>query len=303
MKNKVITVKIFGVPLNIPINRVLAICAGITTVFAIFFLGTGTLFFQKIYCPLKCNCPWSCIRIQLALIPAGTYTIGLSNAKKKLEDSLFPDQHSLLSAELPQYTVALDSFLISKYEITNEIYSCFLSEVNKKVSGKPIINSLPVTRVSWNEAKSFCDWLSEKIELKVDLPSENQWVAAAGSDQIFPWGDVFPASSVCNFNNKYLGPTAEHHQDESAFNVLNMGGNVSEWCRDGISNGKKPVRGGSWKDGAIKVRISMRKEFPPGVKNDNLGFRIIINQIKNGGINYENNCFKQDYGNPVLILN
>ncbi len=52
--------------------------------------------------------------------------------------------------------------------------------------------SQPVVRVSWTEAMSFCNWLSEKTGERFPLPSEAQWGYAcrAGTDTAMFYGDA-----------------------------------------------------------------------------------------------------------------
>ncbi|MGL4595858.1 MAG: SUMF1/EgtB/PvdO family nonheme iron enzyme [Thermoguttaceae bacterium] len=52
-------------------------------------------------------------------------------------------------------------------------------------------DDLPVVRVTWNKAKEYCKWLSEKTGRKVDLPTQEQWEFACrgGEKTPFWFGD------------------------------------------------------------------------------------------------------------------
>ena len=41
-----------------------------------------------------------------------------------------------------------------------------------------VASNRPVRNISWYAAKAFCNWLSEKSGRNVDLPTEDQWIAA-----------------------------------------------------------------------------------------------------------------------------
>ena len=49
----------------------------------------------------------------------------------------------------------------------------------------------PVSRISWQEARGFTKWFSEKLGMRADLPTEAQWewAARAGSGDVFFYGN------------------------------------------------------------------------------------------------------------------
>ena len=78
----------------------------------------------------------------------------------------------------------------------------------------------------------------------------------------------------------------------SIFGLMNMAGNVSEWCsgwydekyynfadernpEDPLSGTRKVVRGGSWRDNTFFLRCAARSSYPPDTKKESLGFRIV----------------------------
>lgn len=120
----------------------------------------------------------------------------------------------------------------------------------------------PVVGVSWYEAVAFCLWMSDATGEKIMLPTEDQWQYAAQGDdgRDYPWGKQWDASR-CNNNvdSKGIGKTTPVRQYEgkgnSPFGVVDMAGNVWEWCLTDYGNETNDInsvatyrvlRGGSW---------------------------------------------------------
>ena len=201
--------------------------------------------------------------------------------------------------ELPVHAVYLDAYKISRYEITFRQYDTFCDETGRN---KPDDygwgrDTRPVIDVGWDDANAFCAWLSAKTGKNIHLPSEAQWEKAArGTDQRkYPWGNDDPACAgqVTNFNNcnGRSMPVGSFVSDRSPYGVMDLGGNVFEWCADwyeaayysnspytnpsGPTAGTRRVhRGGSWYSEAEHVRaIDRDSTSPPGGSNRK-GFRI-----------------------------
>jgi len=217
-------------------------------------------------------------------IPAGEFTMG--------------DTHGLGSAdELPAHKVYLDSYKISKYEITYDQFNKFAtvnSEIRTYHEGRG--KTHPVTSVNQDNVDQFCLWIWKYNGKIVDLPTEAQWEKAAkGVDnRIYPWGNTPPDCSIVNFNN-CLGRTStigSNLNDISYYGVMDMGGNVKEIVLDiydedyysvsPYSNPKGPddsvnkawvVRGASWN--SSDPRVSNRESRSIFNRNDSMGFRIV----------------------------
>ncbi|MDY0095930.1 MAG: SUMF1/EgtB/PvdO family nonheme iron enzyme, partial [Candidatus Vecturithrix sp.] len=172
------------------------------------------------------------------------------------------------------------------------------------VGGEFDLDNHPVVRVSWYEVSAFCQWLTiqlrERGELSdhdvVRLPTEAEWEKAArGKDgRIYPWGnDIDP--EYANYDETGLGVTSTvggFPRGVSPYGCEDMAGNVWEWCLDwygsdyyanspkenprGPDSGSYRVdRGGDWGNIAEDCRAAVRNGVAPGVRADNLGFRLV----------------------------
>ena len=102
----------------------------------------------------------------------------------------------------------------------------------------------PVVCVSWNDAVTFCKWLSEKTGLNVTLPTEAQWEYAcrAGTTTPFSFGKTLNGDEAnCDGTEPYgtdeKGPylartTPVRSYAPNAWGLYDMHGNAGEWCVD-----------------------------------------------------------------------
>lgn len=126
-------------------------------------------------------------------------------------------------------------------------------------------DDFPRTDVSWYEAVAFCRWLTEKALIlhpsgtsdhwEIRLPSEQEWQRAAqGNDgREYPWGNRFDKARANTFESGIgaATPVTRFTGGASPFGVMDMCGNVWEWCltdlntgsRDTSVNGPRMLRG------------------------------------------------------------
>ncbi|MCL2305576.1 MAG: SUMF1/EgtB/PvdO family nonheme iron enzyme [Planctomycetaceae bacterium] len=94
-------------------------------------------------------------------------------------------------------------FWIGEYEITNAQFRKFDSTHDSGIESRHNYqfgrrgygvndDELPVVRVNWNQANEFCRWLAKKSGKNVQLPTEQQWMQAAGAGAKTPFwfGDL-----------------------------------------------------------------------------------------------------------------
>lgn len=123
----------------------------------------------------------------------------------------------------------------------------------------------------------------------VRLPTEQQWQWAAQGDdgRVYPWGHDWDATR-CN-NRRIIGKTtpvrAYEGLGDSPFKVVDLSGNVWEWCLTDYQSGSqllnktgvRVLRGGSWDDiDADNFRCDFCIRNHPITKNFNKGFRVSL---------------------------
>jgi formylglycine-generating enzyme required for sulfatase activity len=164
----------------------------------------------------------------------------------------------------------------------------------------------PVEQVSWIDAMEFCARLSQRTGKSYGLPSEAQWEYAcrAGTTTPFHFGATLtPELANYNANHTYGGgPKGVFRQETTpvgsfpanAFGLLDMHGNVWDWCLDHwhvsyegapgdgsawlvpAAGPEKPrlLRGGSWYSNPVFCRSAFRYSLRPGNRHNYVGFRV-----------------------------
>jgi formylglycine-generating enzyme required for sulfatase activity len=148
----------------------------------------------------------------------------------------------------------------------------------------------PVVGVSWYEAVAYCVWLSDKTKQQIMLPTDEQWQYAAQGDDSreYSWGNEWDCkkcnNSVTPCSSNSTSPvTAYEGKGDSPFGVVDLTGNVWEWCLTEYEGGSndlnrtnvRVLRGGSWNyDYLDFFRVSARGRLGPNLRDDNIGFRL-----------------------------
>ena len=168
----------------------------------------------------------------------------------------------------------------------------------------------PMVLVSWFGANAYtlwannADWRTWREDSGRFLPSESQWEYAARGPIVraWPWGDEAPAVGAINAGVHRRGQRYTSAGDlpllpvhalaaVSPFGLLQMAGNVWQWCRDwydpaaysraanseapACDTGLRSERGGSWVGPVDLARASYRRGRAPDAKGRCLGFRCI----------------------------
>ena len=203
------------------------------------------------------------LKLEMVWVPGGTFEMGsrLSAAEvvKRYggKEEFFADDH-------PLHEVDLDGFWLGKFEVTNAQFRKLRPSHSSKDFERHSLDGddQPAVYVSWDDAKAFCDWLSQNTAKQYCLPTEAQWEYAcrAGTTTERYWGDddetMGQYANVADRTAKTKFPEwgkmfAEHNADFAAtddgcavsapvgrfrpnrFGLHDMLGNVWEWCSDG----------------------------------------------------------------------
>ncbi len=192
--------------------------------------------------------------------------------------------------------VEVSEFTMGRYAVTFEQYDRFAKATGRKLPGACGWGrrSRPIVKVSWFDATTYAQWLSDITGEDFRLPTEAEWEYAcrAGTKTDYSFGEKITKEQA-NFdrsnnrtNNKTM-PVGSYQP--YSFGLYEMHGNVWEWCADwydryptgkvkdpmGPDNGKyRVLRGGSWFVNAGLTRSTSRACDEPGERDHSRGFRL-----------------------------
>jgi sulfatase modifying factor 1 len=219
-------------------------------------------------------------------VPAGEFIMGRNDGA---ED------------ERPQRQVWLDEFFIDRTEVTNAQFKSYCDATGRIYPNNPNWDAdyflsrpnYPVINITWEQARGYCEWARKR------LPTEAEWEKAArGTDgRLYPWGNAW-ADSAANLagilhTDSYdrAAPVGSFPAGASPWGVLDMAGNVWEWCADAyqldyysksppknppgpdISSAWRVVRGGGYTSPKSDAETTNRSKNKPDLVIHHLGCR------------------------------
>jgi formylglycine-generating enzyme required for sulfatase activity len=177
------------------------------------------------------------LEIEMIPVPSGKFLMGTFCSNDNSE---------------PQHEVSVQSFLMSKYTITQAQWRTVAGweQVDRKLKVDPSSfkgDDLPVERVSWYDAVEFCARLSARTGRTYRLPTEAEWEYAcrAGTETPFHFGEEL-TPELANYNLEQTTQVGQFPAND--FGLHDMHGNVWEWCLDDWHDSYKgaPTDGKAW---------------------------------------------------------
>jgi len=237
--------------------------------------------------------------IEMVLVPGGTFRMGSEGGAPE---------------ETPVHEVAVDAFLIDRYEVTQEEYEKLVIGNPSKFKGP----KNPVERVRWVEAALYCNARSAQEGLEpcyneetfecnfsangYRLPTEAEWEYACRAGAAGDGGSGVDGARLeeCAWfrDNSSERTHPVGTKRANPWGLYDMYGNVGEWCQDVYderfyaaspaknpcgpgSSGKRTLRGGAWASDAERCRAHRRSGEDPGSFADacfarpDIGFRCV----------------------------
>jgi formylglycine-generating enzyme required for sulfatase activity len=190
--------------------------------------------------------------------------------------------------------VSIAEFLMDKTAVTWAQYRRFAAAVDIPLPlQRPywgVEGDHPVVYVTWDEAKAYCEWAGARLPTEAEREK-----AARGTDgRTYPWGDEEPTPERAVFRRSWghaaTDPVGAHPAGASPYGLLDVAGNVWEWCFDWFdadyyasappSDPRGPiqgrahvVRGGSWDSRPSVLATSYRSFGHRGYREGDFGFR------------------------------
>ena len=226
--------------------------------------------------------------IELVRIPAGSFLMGS------------PEEEGGLPRERPQHRVTISkSFYMATTMTTNRQLMPILGKTPRRSWESEI--DCPAHEVTWYEAGTYCDILSDKAGRTFRLPTEAEWEYAcrAGTTTAFNTGATI-STDQANFDGKVETPfnpagayvdkkTPVASYPPNAWGLHDMHGNGAEYCLDmayrkytedavtdpvnSSKEGARVLRGGKAKSKAFYIRSAYRYAYHPRV---GYGFRVVM---------------------------
>jgi formylglycine-generating enzyme required for sulfatase activity len=264
-------------------------------------------------------------------LPGGRLLMGAQKNQEKAP-GYDPDAYD---NEAPVHQVQVSAFAMARFPVTVAEFAAFLEDEDHADSrwwgaggadqpsapddwdDQQAHPSRPVVSVSWYQATAFCAWLTDRLarpqgakgtillpaDRVVRLPTEAEWEYAArgASGRRYPWGDEAPDGQRANFDAAKVGapsPVGIFTGNCTPEGVLDMAGNVLEWCFDadredfygqcqsqglvvdplaqGDGGSPRVLRGGAFDLETWYLRSSVRSRIEPEARVRSIGFRCVL---------------------------
>ena len=230
---------------------------------------------------------------KMVKVQGGTFVMGCTSRRRNACDD----------DEKPMHRVAVNSFQIGKYEVTQAQWKAVMGTTVRQQRDKVNPNwslygegdSYPMYYVSWDDVQKFISRLNKATGKRYRLPTEAEWEYAArggAHSKDYKYSGSNKLDKVAWFednSDEQTHPVGTKKANE--LGIHDMSGNVFEWCQDrhgrysgsfqrnpkGANTGHDRVnRGGSCYARAYHCRVAYRFCSSPDFRAVTLGFRVVL---------------------------
>ena len=223
-------------------------------------------------------------------LPAARVVLGLEDYAK---------ENPPRTSEMPALWISRAEVTVDEYRPCVESGKCENPKSGENCNwGFEGRGSHPINCISATDAEAYASWLSDRDGLPYELPTADQWERAArgATGRRYPWGDEAPSGQCnscdrsCPFNHfkdrdfddgwDFTAPVGALEGCRGPEGVVDLVGNVAEWCRAEKPGGGYGVRGGSWGQIGAFLDPSFPSERPASESDPTIGFRLVVTHLQ-----------------------
>ena len=227
--------------------------------------------------------------VEMVWIQPGTFFMGSDEGEEHRD-----------SDEVRHQVILTEGFWMAKYEITEALYK-------KVMATCPSSNgdNMPVCHVNWENAMTFCEYLTDQEKkagrlpsgYKYTLPTEAQWEYACRAGTTGMYNVDADVNEIGWFSENSENVIHEGGQKKpNAWGLYDMHGNAWEWCLDSYwpdlgtlavadpymfeDNENYPnyrvTRGGSFTERSYHARSASREYYGKTRADRDFGIRLVL---------------------------
>lgn len=189
--------------------------------------------------------------------------------------------------------VALDGFLIDRFEVTNREYrrcyargSCpWPSSVHSATRSNYFLErayaEYPMVNVSQAAAAAYCRWAGKRLATAEEWEVAAGYAPATNRQYRYPWGAQFEAQRANSAASDLRDTVAVNEYrpaGDSMLGASGMAGNVAEWTGTQVHQGERAgyvVKGGSFADAPAALTTAAQMVVPEADAQAWLGIRCV----------------------------
>ena len=221
-------------------------------------------------------------------IPAGAFEMGSARGEPGREGD-----------EAPRHTVRIARPLyVSRYEITEAQWDACAADKACVPIRQRLGADYPVTGISWDEARTYLDWLSSRTGKRYRFLTEAEWeyAARAGTGTAFVTGGSIRPDQANYAASGFGKPRPVGQYAPNRFGLFDVHGNVWEWVADCFSESgyygapadgtaltradchARVVRGGAFDTRPGQLRSAYR--FNSRFGGESIGLRVALEEAQ-----------------------